>query len=167
MAFWSGFQNFCSAKGSAAPSKILKIKCLRLAAIGFLTTYFEDSFISHSVTNCSCNWRSFPITLVVLNFHRQRHFDDCLKISVLGRSGGNYELTWISLEWCIKTLCLFSERFELWLQRILGRLTFPYFRLFGREVSKSGQVLNWSGSDANWDISINKTNNNGNLQSCN
>ena len=33
-----------------------------------------------------------------LNFHCQRHFDDCLKISVLGRFDRNYELTWIGLE---------------------------------------------------------------------
>ena len=43
--------------GGMLPQKILKIKCLRLAEIGFPTTCFEDSFISHSVTNCSCNWR--------------------------------------------------------------------------------------------------------------
>ena len=79
--------------GAAHALKILKIKCLRLAEIGFPTAYFEDRFISHSVTNCSCNWRSFPVTPVVLNFHCQRHFDDCLKILVLGRLDGNYELT--------------------------------------------------------------------------
>ena len=50
--------------------KSLKIKCLRLAEIELSTTYFEDSFISHSVTNCSCNWRSFKTYhYFVLNFH--------------------------------------------------------------------------------------------------
>ena len=45
----SGFRNFCPAGGvrGMLPGKFLKIKCLRLAEIGLLTTCFEDTFISH------------------------------------------------------------------------------------------------------------------------
>ena len=137
-AFYSGFRNFCSARGSAAPLKILKIKCLRLAELGFPTAYFEDSFISHSVTNCSCSWRSFPITLVVLNCHCQRHFDDYLKISVLGRSDENYELTWIGLAFCIKTLCLFKKDLNYESNRILRRL---YISLLSDSLVEKFQTL--------------------------
>ena len=69
------------------PHKILKFMCLRLAEVWFPNTYFEGSFISHSVTNCCCNWR----LIFSLNFHCQRHFDDCLTIFVLRHFDKNYE----------------------------------------------------------------------------
>ena len=91
----------------------------QVAEIGFPTTYFEDSFISHSVTNCSCNWRSFPITPVVLKFHCQRHFDDCLKISVLGRLDGNYESV---SNGALKLCTFFQKDLNYVSNRILPRL---------------------------------------------
>ena len=123
------------------PGKILNIKCLRLAEIGLPTTYFEDTFISHLVTNCSCRLEMFSkhITPIVLNFHCQRHFGDCLKITALGRFDRNYELTWIALELCIKTLCPFSERFELYdSNRILQPL---YISLLSDSLVETFQTL--------------------------
>ena len=74
------------------PQKILKIKCLRLAEIGLPTTYFEYTFyfsFSHKLL-LQLEMFSKHITPIVLNFYCQRHFDDCLNISVLGRFDRNY-----------------------------------------------------------------------------
>ena len=48
------------------------------------------------------------ITPIVLNFHCQRHFDDCLNISVLGRFDRNYEPG--SVLNCALKLCAFFQK---------------------------------------------------------
>ena len=115
-----------------APLKILKIKWRKLE---FPTTYFEDSFISHSVTNCSCNWISFPITPVVLNFYCQRHFDDCLKIPVLGRLDGNYESV---SNGALKLCAFFQKDLNYDFNRILRRL---YISLLSDSLVEKFQTL--------------------------
>ena len=114
------FRNFCPARGvrGMLSRKILKIKCLRLAEIGLPTTYFEDKILSFLIQSqialaAGDVFQTYH-TPIVLNFHCQRQFDDFLKIIVLGRFDRNYELTWIALELCIKTLYLLTERFELY-----------------------------------------------------
>ena len=122
------------------PQKILKIKCLRLVEIRFPTIYFEDSFISHSVTNYSCNWRSFQnisLLLSVLNFHFQRHFDDCLKISVLGHFDRNYK-PGLVLNCALKLCAFFQKDLNYDSDQILPPL---YISLISDSLVKKFQTL--------------------------
>ena len=72
--------------GGTLPRKILKIRCLRLEEIGFPTTYFDSFFLIQSQIALATGDLLKNITPFVLNFHCQRYFDDCLKISVLRQS---------------------------------------------------------------------------------
>ena len=101
--------------GGMLPRKSLKKKCLRLAEIGFPTTYFGVLFLIQSQIGLATGdlFETYHSFYTKFSLPEAFYFDDCLKISVLGRFDRNYELT---LDLCIKTLCVFSERFELRLQ---------------------------------------------------
>ena len=100
----------CQGGPGYAPSEIFENQVSQIGG-NWITDYlfwryFYFSF-SHKLL-LQLEMFSKHITPIVLNFHCQRHFDDCLNISVLGRFDRNYEPG--SVLNCALKLCAFFQK---------------------------------------------------------
>ena len=120
--------------------KFLKIKCLRLAELDYrlpiLKILLFLIIFSHKLI-LQLEMFSKHITPIVLNFHCQRHFDDCLNISVLGRFDRNYKPGSV-LNCALKLCAFFQKDLNYEYNRILWSL---YISLLSESLIEKFQTL--------------------------